>query len=255
MTLRLFPGKPKVPSAPNGTPLGPKWLFLLLTAILVGAIGTVWLAQPVSNQELLANFAKAEDFLAAARSVGGLPWWTPMFLQGTSLAFSWSFIVTNGVLLAFSIPLGFLVGPKVAMMTSIAFGAVGMFVFLRKYTTDDWCAFFGGILFLLSPSLLTRAAGYEHFIVVCSMSLLLIGRPFCGLITFCSIIFARPLARYLTMAAPHTNRLKRQSIIPCLSVRIRGMITTSKSRLDNLFLVSNSHSCESPPLTRSQLEL
>jgi len=149
-----------------------RWVFLLLSGVILAAAGFSWLAQPVSNQELLANFAKAQDFLQAARSVGGLPWWTPMFLQGTSLAFSYSFVVTNAVILAFSIPLGFLIGPKIAMLACVGFGAVGMYVFLRKYTADEWCAIIGGAIFLFSPSLLTRAAGYEHFIVVCSMALL-----------------------------------------------------------------------------------
>lgn len=144
-------------------------LILILLLVLTAA---AWLRQPVSNQELLANFSKAQDFLAAAKSVGGLPWWSPMFMQGTSLATSWSFMVTNVVMWAFSIPLGFLVGPKLAVLAMMSFGAFGVVLFLRKFTGDDVTAGIGGMLFLLCPSLLTRAAGYEHFVVVCSMSLL-----------------------------------------------------------------------------------
>lgn len=178
-------------------------LLLILFAFLV-AVGAAWIRQPVSNQELLANFAKARDFLAAARSVGGLPWWSPMFLQGTSLAPAWSFMVTNIVMWVFSIPLGFLVGPKVAVLAVIAFGAVGMFSFVRKYAEDEWAGVLGGLLFLLCPSLLTRAAGYEHFVVVCSMALLpwafsavlsflrtsTIGAAVCAAVAYAAVVLA-----------------------------------------------------------------
>jgi len=147
-------------------------IFFPLLFVLLAAAGVTWLRQPVSDQELLANFAKARDFWDAAKCVGGLPWWSPMFLEGTSLAPSWSVMVTNGILWAFSIPLGFLAGPKVAMVAVMALGAAGMFLFVRKYAEDEWAAVLGGLLFLLCPSLLTRAAGFEHFVVVCSMALL-----------------------------------------------------------------------------------
>ncbi|TSA35752.1 MAG: hypothetical protein D4R65_04055 [Verrucomicrobiaceae bacterium] len=145
--------------------------FLGLFAVLT-LVGLVWISQPVSNQELLANFAKARDFLVAAHSVGGLPWWSPMFMQGTSLAPSWSFMVTNVVMWAFSIPLGWFIGPKVAVLAVMAFGACGTFLFVRRYADDEWAGALAGFLFLLCPSLLTRAAGYEHFVVLCSMALL-----------------------------------------------------------------------------------
>lgn len=131
-----------------------------------------WLRQPVSNQELLANFAKAGDFWEAAKSVRGIPWWSPMFMQGTSLAMDWSFMLTNAVMLLFSLPLGFLVGPKVAAAVCLGFGALGMFFFLRRYTKKDIAAALGAILFLCFPSVLTRAVHFEHFVVVVSLALL-----------------------------------------------------------------------------------
>lgn len=146
--------------------------FLLLLIAWCFLIGTFWLQQSISNQELLANYAKAWDFFSAAQNVQGVPWWSPMFLGGTSLAPAWSFMLANLLMLAFSIPLGFLIGPKVAMLICMALGALGVFYFLRRYVEDEWCAAIGGGLFLLCPSLLTRAAEYEHFVVVCSMVLL-----------------------------------------------------------------------------------
>ena len=132
----------------------------------------VWLQQPVSNQELVANFAKAGDFFRAAKSMGGIPWWSPMFMQGTSLAMDWSFMLTNAVLLAFSGTLGFLAGPKVAVATCLALGSLGMISFLHRYTGNRLSAVLGGFLFLCFPAVLTRALGFEHFVVLMSLALL-----------------------------------------------------------------------------------
>ena len=152
-----------------------KWLlyFLLVPALIaVVFLGSLWLEQPVSNQELVANFAKAGDFFRAAKSVGGIPWWSPMFMQGTSLAMDWSFMLTNAVLLAFSGTLGFLAGPKVAVAACLAVGALGMHFFLQRYTENRLSAVLGGFLFLCFPAVLTRALGFEHFVVLMSLALL-----------------------------------------------------------------------------------
>ena len=117
------------------------------------------------------HFARAWDFLSAARNVDGIPWWSPMFFGGTSLAQDWSFLLSNALLLAFSAPMGFEEGPLTAMVASIALGAAGSFWFLCRYTGHKRYAAVGAILFVLSPSLLTHAAGYGHFSVVCSMAL------------------------------------------------------------------------------------
>ena len=148
--------------------------YYTITAVLaLSALLTFfWLRQPVSNQELLANFAKAGDFWEAAKSVRGIPWWSPMFMQGTSLAMDWSFMLTNAVMLLFSLPLGFLVGPKVAAAVCLGLGALGMFFFLRRYAEKALPAAIGAILFLCFPSVLTRAVHFEHFVVVVSLALL-----------------------------------------------------------------------------------
>ena len=147
------------------------WLALPM-GIVVATLTYFWLQQPVSNQELVANFAKAGDFFRAAKSVRGIPWWSPMFMQGTSLAMDWSFMFTNAVMLAFSSPLGFLAGPKVAVAVGLALGAVGMIFFLQRYTENRLSALMGGGLFLFAPSVLTRAVGFEHFVVLVSLALL-----------------------------------------------------------------------------------
>lgn len=147
------------------------WCALPIGLLMV-CFTYLWLQQPVSNQELLANFAKAGDFFRAAKSVGGIPWWSPMFLQGTSLAMDWSFMLTNAALLAFSGPLGFLAGPKVAVGAGLFLGSLGMFSFLQRYTENRISAVIGAFLFLCFPAVLTRAVGFEHFVVLLSLALL-----------------------------------------------------------------------------------
>ena len=148
------------------------WLMGLCVAALFVICLFAWLQQPVSNQELVANFAKAGDFFRAAKSVGGIPWWSPMFMQGTSLAMDWSFMLTNAVLLAFSGTLGFLAGSKVAVAVCLVLGALGMHFFLQRYTENRLSAVLGGFLFLCFPAVLTRALGFEHFVVLMSLALL-----------------------------------------------------------------------------------
>jgi len=142
-------------------------LFCLVAAVILW-----WVRMPISDQELLANFAKAGDFSRGVQSVGGLPWWSPSFLQGTSLAMAWGYMLSNVVLLATALPFGFLAGSKVAVGCCLLAGAAGMYFFLKRWNGGGASAWIGAGLFLLNPSVLTRAAGFEHFVVVVSLAVL-----------------------------------------------------------------------------------
>ena len=139
---------------------------------LVAAAVSFWMQVPVSDQELLANFAKAGDFFRGLESVGGLPWWSPNFLQGTSLAMAWGYMFSNVVMLATALPFGFLAGSKVAVGLCLLAGAAGMYFFLRRWNAGGASAWIGAVLFLLNPSVLTRAVEFEHFVVVVSLAVL-----------------------------------------------------------------------------------
>ena len=150
------------------------WRFtaVVLPLLAVAAGLAAWLGQPVSNQELLANFAKAGDFFRGCQSLRGWPWWSPMFQQGTSLAPTWGVMISNALLLAGAGAFGFLAGSKVALAVCLIAGAAGMFFFLRRWTENLPAAWLGAVLFLLSPSVLTRAGAFEHFVVVASLAIL-----------------------------------------------------------------------------------
>ena len=141
-----------------------------LFAVAVGLLA--WLGQPVSDQELLANFAKAGDFLRGIQSLGSWPWWSPMFQQGTSLAPAWGVMLSNALLLTGEGAFGFLAGSKTAVAACLLLGACGMFFFLRRWVENPLAAWLGAVLFLLNPSVLTRAADFEHFVVTVSLAIL-----------------------------------------------------------------------------------
>lgn len=152
-----------------------KWKTLCASGVvfcLVAAVVFMWMKVPVSDQELLANFAKAGDFFRGVESVRGLPWWSPNFLQGTSLAMAWGYMFSNVVMLACALPFGFLAGSKVAGGLCLLAGAGGMYFFLRRWGAGGQAAWLGAVLFLLNPSVLTRASGFEHFVVVVSLAVL-----------------------------------------------------------------------------------
>ena len=92
----------------------PSLALFVITCLFVGLLGSSWLRQPPSNQELLANYAKVADYVNAAASLRGLPWWTPSYLQGCSLAFVSLGALTNLSLFAGGLVAGPHVGAKLA---------------------------------------------------------------------------------------------------------------------------------------------
>lgn len=132
----------------------------------------LWEKQGVSDQELLANVAKGGDFWRGVWSGGGWPWWSPHFLQGTSLAFAWGTMATNVFVWAFAWMLGVLAGGKAAVIAAVGVGGAGMFCFLRRWAGSDRAAWFGAVAYLVWPSVLTRAVDVEHVVVVVSMAVL-----------------------------------------------------------------------------------
>jgi hypothetical protein len=106
-----------------------KWKSFCAAGVVVCLVAVAlfcWLRIPVSDQELLANFAKAGDFFRGVESMWSLPWWSPNFLQGTSLAMAWGYMFSNVVMLATALPFGFLAGSKVGVGLCLVAGDCGM---------------------------------------------------------------------------------------------------------------------------------
>ena len=140
------------------------WLALLaFAALFVGSLGFSWLQQPPSNQELLANYAKVADYVNAAASVRGLPWWTPNFLQGCSLAFLSLGALSSLTLYACAAMVGPYAGVKIATLAFLFLCPLTMFSFVRRLCPNSpWTAFSCGVAYALAPTLLLRLGHVEH---------------------------------------------------------------------------------------------
>ncbi|HEY5741212.1 MAG TPA: hypothetical protein VIS99_01620, partial [Terrimicrobiaceae bacterium] len=141
----------------------PLLALLVLALLFVGFLGYFWLQQPPSNQELLANYAKVADYANAAASVHGIPWWTPNYLQGCSLAFLSLGALTNIALFASSLIAGPYIGGKLAGLGFLLLCPLTMFAFIRRLCPNSgWTAFSCGLAYLLAPSVLLRLGHVEH---------------------------------------------------------------------------------------------
>ncbi|MEO6053752.1 MAG: hypothetical protein ABIP97_07065, partial [Chthoniobacterales bacterium] len=140
----------------------------ILAFVLVATLGWGWVHQPPSNQELLANFAKAKDFAMGVKSVHGWPWWSPNYMQGTSLAPAFATSLTSIWLYLWSLVFGEFIGPKIAGLLCVFAAALTMFAFIRRLTSSSGAAFICGVIYLLLPGIFVRLATVEHMGIVCS---------------------------------------------------------------------------------------
>ena len=142
-----------------------KGLFFLLLAVF----GFFWCQNGPSNQELLANYAKAKDLWDLMLLNKGFAWWTPNYLggaptaplAGTGLTMFW--MVLGG---AFNNPI---LGCKLLGFLSLAVSGVLMAVFIRRLTGDERAGWIAAFLYALGPQAALRLAGNEHMPVIFSM--------------------------------------------------------------------------------------
>lgn len=149
----------------------PQQVFWLLAVILFLASiiqGAFWLPQGASNQELLANLAKARDYWQGLLSVGGWPWWTPHYNLGHSLATGLGTAFTYIPMLLFSEVFGEIVGPKLAGLAYTVGAGLAMYGFVQALTKRPWCGFTAGIFYALAPQIPLRLAYNEHMVVAFS---------------------------------------------------------------------------------------
>src|ERR1700754_4786514 len=118
---------------PPRSPMNRPFLFVVLAAaILSVCLSIVWIGQPPSNQELLANTAKALDAFKGWWDVGGPAWWTPNFMQGTSLAPLIGHWVTSLWLAVWSALAGIYAGPKIAGFICLFLGTMGVYAWIKE---------------------------------------------------------------------------------------------------------------------------
>ncbi len=135
------------------------WPCLLATL----AIGIVWLFKGPTDQELLANAARAMDFHPWSG------WWSPVFLGGASQAPNLTTAFLYIVLKLFIVPFGPILGPKLAALGAAFLGGLGVVALLRRWTANETAAWLGGVAYILGPQMALRLAGNEHLPVVFAM--------------------------------------------------------------------------------------
>ncbi|MGA7216411.1 MAG: glycosyltransferase [Terrimicrobiaceae bacterium] len=154
-----------------------------VASAFVIVLGLFWLRQPPSNQELLANYAKVADYANAATSVKGMPWWTPNYLQGCSLAFLSLGALTNLALFAGSLAAGSYAGVKLVALAFLFLCPLTMFHLVRRLCPDSgWAAFSCGAAYLFAPAVLLRLGHVEHVANVLAFAL--IPAAFRGVLAF-----------------------------------------------------------------------
>jgi dolichol-phosphate mannosyltransferase len=137
--------------------------------LLLGALFGGWMGSGPSDQELLANYAKAKDLWDLMVINKGFAWWTPNYLggastaplAGTALTMFW--MVLGGV---FNNPI---LGCKVLGFLSLAISGVLMAAFIRRLGGDERAGWIAAFLYALGPQAALRLAGNEHMPVIFSM--------------------------------------------------------------------------------------
>lgn len=126
-------------------------------------IGFIWFFKGPSDQELLANMAKAEDFHPWRG------WWSGDFMAGTSLAPQLTTLFTILPLKFFGYVLGPLVGGKIAGLLALCAAGFSMNLFLSAWTNNKLAGLFGAFAYMLGPQMSLRLGFNEHLPVVFSM--------------------------------------------------------------------------------------
>ena len=161
----------------------PALALLAITSLFVGILGFFWLRQPPSNQELLANYAKVADYANATASVHGVPWWTPSYLQGCSLAFLSLGALTNLSLFTGALVAGPYSGVKLAALAFLFLCPLTMFAFIRRLCAGSgWTAFSCGAAYLFAPAILLRLGHVEHLANVLAFAMIPVA--FWGVLVF-----------------------------------------------------------------------
>lgn len=148
----------------SDSPDQPKPLLAIWCAgLLAATMAFLWLFKGPTDQELLANAAKAVDFHPWSA------WWSPLFLGGASQAPGLTTLLSYLLLKVFMIPFGVVWGSKLAVLSMAMLGGWGVVVFLRRWTGDETAAWLAGAAYLLGPQMALRVAANEHLPVVFAM--------------------------------------------------------------------------------------
>ncbi len=126
-------------------------------------VGLIWFFKGPSDQELLANMAKAEAFHPWSG------WWSHYFMGGGSLVPQLTTVFTILPLKFFGYFFGPLYGGKIAALLALCAAGFAMNLFLSTWSDSKLTGFFGAFAYMLGPQMSLRLGFNEHLPVVFSM--------------------------------------------------------------------------------------
>lgn len=148
------------------------WLKWLVPVALLSILAIAWIGQPPSDQEMLANVARALDIQKGWADGHGPAWWTSNFLQGSSLAPLISHTITSIWLLIAAAIGGIFAGPKVGGLICLFIATFGVFGWIRRLTTNEFAGTIASLAFLLTASIYVRLGGVEHMVFVTAFAVI-----------------------------------------------------------------------------------
>ena len=142
------------------------WLTLVVALLYCSWLALNWLPLPFSDKELAAFVSRLWDVQSEFAAGHGLTWWTPFYMSGSSygLNHSQGLYLLPGLLLAKLVSVQ--VAIKLTSLLAIFAGGWAMYGCARYFIKNEWAAAFAGLVFLLHPEQIIRAAGAEHLGVI-----------------------------------------------------------------------------------------
>lgn len=138
-----------------------KTSYFIVTLTLL--IGLIWLLKGPSDQELLANMSKADDFHP------WVGWWSNNFMGGGSVAPQLTTLFTILPLKFFGFFFGPLIGGKIAGLVALCCAGFAMNRFLCDWTGSQLAGFFGSFAYMIGPQMSLQLGFNEHLPVVFCM--------------------------------------------------------------------------------------
>jgi hypothetical protein len=142
------------------------WVTLAAALLYCVWIGAHWLPLGYSDKELAGFVSRVWDVQREWREHHHLAWWTPYYMSGSSYGLNHTqglYLLPSLILAAF---VNIQVACKLTSLLAIFAGAVAMYYCARYFLKNEWAAALAGVVFLLHPEQVIRAAGAEHLGVI-----------------------------------------------------------------------------------------
>ncbi len=176
---RSRPGYPPPTLPPKPRPtlrfrslVGPVGIVALAAFAYIVWLGAHWLPLPYSSAEIPVYVSRLWDFERELGRSGHVPWWTSVFMNGSSeaLPYAGDFPLVPWAL--FASVLDPLVAGKLVALVSIGASGVTMCLLAFRLLRRETAAAVAGLAYMLHPLLLTRAGAAEHISVVVFLAML-----------------------------------------------------------------------------------